>query len=159
MTHNTDNVPLKRGRIPLMVLFTLLTAGLYVPIWYFRRRKGLNALDSSIKIGLAAPTAFFLLLLIYIPTTGLVHEIALLCAGTVHLVMAFRVRSILIDHLSRRMNEVLPNSLGLQYEASPSSALTFFFTIFYLQYKINEFITLSDAWTLPSTAQTVTAIG
>jgi hypothetical protein len=62
------------------------------------------------------------------------------------LVLAFRVRFILVDHLASKIRAVLPVSAGLETSSSPSSLLTFFFNIWYLQYKINQFLDESRAW-------------
>ena len=43
---------LKRRSVILMILLTIVTFGLYVPIWFLRRRAALNRLDSPRKLRL-----------------------------------------------------------------------------------------------------------
>ena len=43
---------LKHRGVLMMILFTFLTFGLYILIWWFRRRPGLNRLNSPRKIAL-----------------------------------------------------------------------------------------------------------
>ena len=45
-----SRVPLKRRSVFLMIVFTILTLGFYLPIWFLRRREGLNQLDSPRKL-------------------------------------------------------------------------------------------------------------
>ena len=149
MSISATAVPLKRSSVLVVVLLSLVTAGLYTGIWYLRRRKALNLLDSSSKLGLAGPIVLVTLSAINLalPSDSTPHTVTLLAVGLTNLVMAFRVRWMIIDHLGSRIAAVLPQSAGLQEQYKPSSLLTFFLNIFYLQYKINELIQLSDIWT------------
>ena len=80
------------------------------------------------------------------------HMIVGLAWGITALVLCFRVRSILADHLESKIRAVLPASVGLQASSSHHSfLLTFIFNIWYLQYKINQFIDESGAWTQAGT--------
>ena len=42
---------LKRRSVLVMVVFTIISFGLYYPIWWFRRRQGLNRLNSTCVAG------------------------------------------------------------------------------------------------------------
>src|SRR5262245_28261457 len=42
----------KRRRVLMMILFFILTLGLYVSVWFLRRRAALNRLDSPKKVQL-----------------------------------------------------------------------------------------------------------
>src|SRR4029078_5073349 len=59
---------------------------------------------------------------------------------------AFRVRWMLVEHLRSRISAVLPMSASIQEQNAPSSILTFFLSIWYLQYKINEMVDSDAAW-------------
>ena len=59
----------------------------------------------------------------------------------------------IVDHLAAKITTVVPMSGSLQSQYSPSSILTFFLNIWYLQYKINELIEVSGAWALPSAGE------
>ena len=41
---------LKRRSVIVMILFTLVTFGIYYLVWFFRRRNGLNNLNSPRKL-------------------------------------------------------------------------------------------------------------
>ena len=43
---------LKQRRVWVMIVFTIVSSGLYYLIWFFRRRKALNALNSQRKVPL-----------------------------------------------------------------------------------------------------------
>src|SRR3954469_22455525 len=47
--------PLKRSSVIAVVLLSFVTLGLYVPIWFLRRRRGLNSLDSPRKLSVFGP--------------------------------------------------------------------------------------------------------
>lgn len=42
---------LKQCSVLLMIVFTIVTFGLYYPTWFFRRRNALNALNSWMPAG------------------------------------------------------------------------------------------------------------
>ena len=141
-------VPLKRSSVIAVVLLSLLTGGLYTGIWYLRRRKSLNSLDSASKLGVTGPAILLILTTAYLmlPAASTAGTITLLAVGVTNLAMAFTVRWMLVDHLRGVITAVLPQSSALQAQYNPSSVLTFFLNIFYLQYKINELVEASDTW-------------
>src|SRR5215204_1558994 len=53
-----DTHGLKRRSLLMMIVFTIITLGVYYPIWWFRRRPGLNRLHSPSKLALW-PLALF----------------------------------------------------------------------------------------------------
>jgi len=140
--------PLKRSSVLLVVLLSFVTAGVYTGVWYLRRRRGLNLLDSTSKLGVTGPVLLIALSAInlVLPQDSAPETIVLLAVGLTNLAMAFRVRWMIVDHLRTRITAVLPLSAGLQEQYKPSSLLTFFLNIFYLQYKLNELIQVSDIW-------------
>ncbi len=140
---------LKRSSVVAVVLLSFVTLGFYYPIWFLRRRRGLNSLDSRRKLGILGPVILLALHAIYLvlPQHSTPEKIAGLAVLPTFLVLAFRVRFILADHLTSKTGAVLPVSLSFQTASNPSNLLTFFLTIWYLQYKINQLIDESRAWT------------
>src|SRR5215212_7906407 len=47
-----DSHGLKRRNLILMIVLVFVTLGVYCPVWYIRRRRGLNRLDSPRKLAL-----------------------------------------------------------------------------------------------------------
>src|SRR5262245_53689085 len=135
----------KRG-IVVMILLTLITLGFYLGVWFLRRRKALNQLDSPRKLSL-----WPFITLIGIQALNLIWSVGTasrkpdlidavlglsrLAIGVVILIQCFFVKDILEDHLAGP-DDVVPTGFG-QTRVQLSSLLTFFFTIFYLQYVIN----------------------
>ena len=151
---STPHVPLKRSRVINIVMISVGTGGLYIPFWYLRRRRGLNALHSPTKIGLRTPVALVgaYAIGVAMPYESLSQSLLLLGAGVTNIWLAFRVRWMLADHLEEKITAVLPNSASVKGQFTPSSVLTFFLTIFYLQYKINRIIDESALWETPVAA-------
>ncbi len=139
---------LKKTSIILMIILTVVTAGIYWPIWFLTRRKALNMMQSREKLGsgifIFAIVLFGISLFIGLISgvmgelghksllatglgafSGILHAVA---AGTV-LVQSFKVRRIFHEHFNTH----------LQRAISFSGVATFFFIIYYLQYKINRF--------------------
>jgi len=160
--------PLKRSSVIAVVLLSFVTLGFYLPIWFLRRRRGLNSLNSPRKLGVLGPVILLGLQVIdlFLPQDLTPETIVSLAVFITVLVLAFRVRFILSDHLTSKIRAVLPVSVGFPTSSSPSNLLTFFLTIWYLQYKINQFIDESRAWTQagtvgedPATAETTSRAG
>ena len=151
---SSAGVALKRSSVIAVVLLSLLTGGFYTAIWYLRRRKGLNSLDSASKLGVTGPVILLIVTTAYVvlPPDSTAKTVALLAIGVTNLAMTFTVRWMIVDHLRTLITAVLPQSAGLQAQYSPSSILTFFLNIFYLQYKINELVEASDTWASADTA-------
>jgi len=149
-----EYAPLADASIVGMCLLTLLTAGLYVPIWFLIRRRALNNLRSReklevlpIAVALAGLVTSLCLSILGRSRWGswialnnafpaLVRGISLV-AGLTLIVQCFKVRRILLDHLAPRQEEMFAAGLRMQHEELFSRMGTFFFGVFYLQYKIN----------------------
>jgi predicted RNA-binding Zn-ribbon protein involved in translation (DUF1610 family) len=124
------------GKMPVLLLIFLLviTFGIYAPIWFLTKRRALNELRSSKKIGIEAPifliviyTISFLLDLTHGFERGpwrVLDFIGLIIVT----VQCFDVRRILIDHFNVYMGR----------DINFSGIATLFFGIPYLQYKINR---------------------
>ena len=149
--------PLEDAGLFGICLLTLLTAGIYPPLWLLMRRKALNNLRSQEKLQ-AWPAALALAAMVAswcIPILGRLrwgsvveaenalpplHPSLLLLAGVIMLAQCFKVRRILLDHLAPRQEGMFSASTRLQYEELFSRLGTFCFGIFYLQYKINAWL-------------------
>ena len=130
---------LKKTPVVLVILFTLVTFGLYVPIWFLRRRKALNHLapeDDSVNLVTFGLTGLFAAAFgtgLYqgasvemgsalSPNSLLAIQVVDLTSRLFVIVASFRVKMILEGHYPERLS-----ALG-----------TFFLSIFYLQYRINR---------------------
>ena len=145
-----------RRSIVLMIVLTIVTFGLYYPIWFLRRRAALDRLDAPRKLQ-AWP--FILFLAFHLMSVGLalaadsapaderegmangVMDIARLALAVLMVVQCFYVKDILEDHLSGPGDQV-SNSL-LSDAVKPSAMMTLFFGAFYLQHIINRHVLAS----------------
>jgi len=162
--HSKDAAPLADAGVFAMCLLTLVTAGLYQPIWFLIRRKALNNLHSQEKLGVWPLVMVLAALLasLCLPIIGSIkwgswveaenafpplHLSILLVAGVILIVQSFKVRRILLDHLAPGEEEMFSAGIRMQHEELFSRMGTFFFGIFYLQHKINGLLDrfISDA--------------
>jgi len=122
-----------------------ITLGIYLPIWFLKRKDSFNRLISTEKIGSALPISIIVLFgvaLFFFFMSGFLEgsdastskgfdglgSIVNLIGSIMLLVMNFKGRRILIDHVNGHLQKQVPSS-GLA---------TFFFGVLYLQYKINR---------------------
>ena len=137
--HNIVDTDLKKVSVLFIIFLTIITLGLYCPIWFLTRRKSINNLQSNKKLGIGV---FIFIILLNIlnfifAIFGPRDEIDAIDALTgfsniiwiILIVQSFKVRRIFINHFNSQ----------LQKEISFSGVATFFFHIYYLQYKINRF--------------------
>jgi len=170
MSHLDDGQPQSAARAPSeqpepladagivgMCLLTLLTGGLYQPIWFLSRRKALNALHSREKLGVW-PIAVILAAVVASLSITIISSLKwgswvtvenafppllpfiLLVAGILLMVECFKVRRILLDHLAPQQGGIFSAGIRLQHEELFSRVGTFFFGIFYLQHQINDML-------------------
>jgi len=150
-----EHAPLADAGIVGMCLLTLLTAGLYAPIWFLIRRRALNNLHSKQKldvfpvaVALAALIASLCLTVLAGLKGGSWVEVKsafptlrpgiLLVVGLILIVQqCFKVRRILLEHLAPREEGMFSAGIRMQHEELFSRTGTFLFGIFYLQHKIN----------------------
>jgi hypothetical protein len=121
----------ERRSVLLLFVYSVLTLGIYPAVWFLRRRRFLDSLDSTIKLGsfAAAPLLASLLsfALAFFALPESVSRGVSLGLGAVTVVTAFRAANILRSDFARtgRLLKV-------------SGIATFFFNALYLQYKINQ---------------------
>lgn len=137
----------KKTSITLMVILTIVTAGIYWPIWFMNRRKAINGMQAKEKLAsgvfVFAIVLFVISLFVAVSAgvlerlggelwlakglnaiSGVMHAIA----AAVVLVQSFKVRRIFHEHFN----------VHLQQGIAFSRVATFFFILYYLQYKINR---------------------
>ena len=141
---------LERRSVWLMVLLIFVTLGLYYPIWFWRRRNGLNRLDSPKKLEVW-PLAVFTVYFVAASVTGivttpdelfdgapLVIRLVELAVGIMMIIQCFRIKDIIEDHVQGP--DDTPREEMFRPPVKLSGLMTFFFSIFYLQYAINKYV-------------------
>ncbi|MCI5123410.1 MAG: DUF4234 domain-containing protein [Candidatus Electrothrix sp. AR5] len=145
---------LKNTPVILTVFFTLITAGIYYPCWFLTRRSQINKLHSRKKLGkglFILGIVIYSISLLLVCVSGIlegtqeangitefltiaegldsVNDFLTLFIGIIMIIQSFKVKSIFQDHF----DDYLRRNISL------SGLATFFFGIYYLQYKINKF--------------------
>jgi hypothetical protein len=139
------SVESQRMSVALLILLTVVTCGVYTPIWFLQRRRFLNALDSSEKeipegmpIAVAVVWGIGVVLSIVAGFTeeaggsgagGLdaLDRLLTLAGGIMLIMLSFRAKNRISQHMLRQ-----------GHHTPMSGAATFFFQTYYLQYKINR---------------------
>jgi len=154
--HVADREPdthgLKHRSVWLMIVFLVISFGVYYVIWFFRRRAGLNRLDSSRKLPmwpLLLWAAFFGVQFVLglvagsrpLPEViGAVGDGVLtlfqFVVGITMIVQSFAVKDIIQDHATPPPD---PDQRFVE-QVQLSGLMTFFFSIFYLQWAINKYV-------------------
>jgi hypothetical protein len=144
---------IKKTPVILTIIFTVITGGIYYPCWFLTRRASLNSLTTKEKLGkgvfIFAIVIFSISLLLsfvigffegigeelgdidFLLTSKMldtIDRIISLVAGITLLFQCFKVKRMLQDHFNQHLGLNLPFS----------GVATFFFQIYYLQYKINR---------------------
>lgn len=140
---------MKRHNIALMVLLSMVTGGIYYPIWFLLRRDDINKLNANEKLGtvpfVLLAALFGILFVVNAIRAIAPSEIAdglwglgLMAAGIVLLVQCFKVRRILEAHLQESLRDLSDQPHLRHSESALSGVAVFFLSIFYLQYVINK---------------------
>jgi len=153
-----DHLPgthgLKYRSLWLMIVFFVISLGVYYLIWFFRRRPGLNRLDSPRKL----PMWPLLLTAAYLgvqfvlglvagftstpvpdligPVGSGVQTLLQLVVGVTMLIQCFHIKDIIQDHATPPPD---PDQRFVE-QVQLSGLMTFFFSIFYLQWAINKYV-------------------
>jgi len=123
----------ERQPVMLTIVLTFVTLGFYPAIWLLRRRPFLDRQDTGTELGVALPVMMLVLTGLSVIVVFGGNEVAgvsrlfSLAGGIASLIARYRVLAIL-----RAVSTRTGRFLGF------SSAATFFFGVFYLQYKINQ---------------------
>jgi hypothetical protein len=143
---------LKHRSVLVMIGLTIVTLGIYYPVWFFRRRSALNQLDSPKKLQLWPLITFSAVFAVEMivsvaaePLTleeafGLLPVVVLTLAryatGILMIVQGFRVKDMLEDHLTPPTDGSVPMLFNERVQLS--GLATFFLSIYDLQYSINK---------------------
>ena len=146
-----DSHGLKRRSVPLMVVFLFVTFGFYYLIWFFRRRTKLNHLNSPRKLALWPLLLFSVVFVIQFVVgllagetpvdevlgtgTALLLQLLQIVVGIVMIVQCFKIKDIIEDHAAPP-----PGAEMFAEHVTLSGLMTFFFSIFYLQWAINRYV-------------------
>jgi hypothetical protein len=148
----SDKGGLKYRSLWLMIVFLLISFGVYYVIWFFRRRPGLNRLDSPRKLPmwplLLTATSFGVQFVLGLvagsepvpdvigPVGSGVLTLLQLVVGITMIIQCFRIRDIIQDHAT----PPLDSDQRFVEQVQLSGLMTFFFSIFYLQWAINKYV-------------------
>jgi len=135
-----------------MIVLLLISFGLYYLIWFFRRRPGLNRLDSPRKLAmwpLLLAVAFFGMQFVVDLVAGSepvpdvigpvgngVLTLFQLVVGITLVIQCFAIKDIIQDHATP------PPDLDQRFveQVQLSGVMTFVFSILYLQWAINKYV-------------------
>lgn len=146
---------LKRRSVVVMIVFFVVTVGLYYPLWFLRRRAALNRLDSPRKLQrwpFLLILGFFVFQLILaiesdpekaVGAAPVLLTVVRLAVSVLILVQCFIIKDILEDHLAGPADTI--SSSLLSDRVRVSGLMTFFFQIFYLQHVINRHVAGSQS--------------
>jgi hypothetical protein len=143
---------LKYRSLWAMVLLIFGSLGIYYLVWFFRRRNGLNQLDSPIKLPmwpLVLTAAYYggqvvlgvgqgigLVPEVIDPNVAIALTLLELFIGVTMIVQCFRIKDIIQDHATSARD----SDRWFVEEVHLSGVMTFFFSIFYLQWAINKYV-------------------
>lgn len=132
--------PLRKTSVPLIVLLSLITMGVYYPVWFILQMDSFNAMNSKVKLKKGAFITVIILFVLSVAAAfasiglegnsdadsaralDLMSRFFNIAGGLILLVESFRVKKILSEHFNAKL----------------SGIATFFFNVLYLQYKINR---------------------
>jgi heme A synthase len=156
--HVADHVPnthgLKHRSLWLMLVFFLISLGFYYVTWFFRRRAGLNRLESPRKLPmwpLLLTAAFFGMQFVLGLVAGFTSQpvpdligpvgsgmltLLRLVVGVTMIIQCFGIKDIIQDHATPQPD---PDQRFVE-QVQLSGLMTFFFSIFYLQWAINKYV-------------------
>lgn len=130
----------KKKSVVLMVILSIVTYGIYIPIWFLKGMAALNNLKSKLKVKKAYFIVVLVLaiisLLLLVPplmfgVSSSIGQMVDKIDSAVNLMFGIAILAVSFD-----IKRILEDHFGIKL----SGIATFFFTIFYLQYKINELI-------------------
>lgn len=129
---------LNKTPVFLAIILSIITLGIYLPYWFLTRRKYLNQFKSDEIISFVTP---FCLLLLYsfialtiIPVNLYGEGWTFALYNYLDIVVTYLGFTIIL-YLSFQIKAILS---GQEEEKRLSSLATFFFHIWYLQYRINK---------------------
>jgi hypothetical protein len=142
---------LRHRSVLVMVLLFVVTLGLYYPLWFLRRRPGLNRLGSrQLPLWPLATFAIFFFVRVALallegerpPQEVWGDEVATILSvleltlSVMMIFQCFAIKDIIEDYVHGSDDE----GGMFRPHAKLSGVMTFFFSIFYLQYAINKYV-------------------
>ncbi len=142
-TPATSNPILEMKRFSAWGVFglTIITFGLYYLYWLYTRMNKINSLSTVAKANLTALYAYIVISVVNNAGSFFIDETQLVLAslGLIALALVGFVALLISIYSTRRaLSEVI--NKGSQEEVKLGGVLTFFFSVIYFQYKINEAI-------------------
>lgn len=158
-----QKIQLPFQNVIITILLSLVTLGIYIPVWFIINRKGINNLVEGRQFSMTGPiillvlSGFGVIISLLSMFAELFGEAAALnnyyenienlvdILGWIwSIVLAFQVQSIIKEYTQRN-----------QYEVGYIGFFTFLFGIYYLQYKVNQIIRYEDeqVWDIDSIGQ------
>jgi hypothetical protein len=142
----------RRRSVIVMIVLTIVTFGIYYPVWFYLRRRELNAMNSPRKMLLWPLHAFMVLFIVEIGLavatddnpaqligsagTAILAVVRLIVYG-IMVFQCFVIKDIIEDHFSGPDDPDMRAIFAAQ-RVKLSGLATFFLSIYYLQYAINR---------------------
>ncbi|GAA0465656.1 hypothetical protein [Alkalibacillus silvisoli] len=134
-----DVLPLPKTYLILMIIMTFITLGAYIGFWFLKRKKHFQSINQQHYI----PFRWWVVATIYLVISlllALVGELIFTPYGLVHIeslefILVYFFLALLYFSIFR-VKELLEEFEGLEI----NKYLLFIFHIFYLQYKINRYL-------------------
>ncbi|MBN1544472.1 DUF4234 domain-containing protein [Candidatus Woesearchaeota archaeon] len=149
---------IKKRRVILILTLSIVTFGIYAAIWFMRVKKSIDALGTEKKLKMWMTVTFLVAVLL---------DMALLAYTVITPPFLISESVILLRHVLLVVNVAMVLNLSLQTEKAldeyfnrtqnrnikMSLVPTFFFTLLYLQHKINQFVSSAPAKVQPPQTQ------
>ena len=127
----------KRANVLLMIFLSIFSLGLYIGIWFINRKKDLEIFDRKRTIPFKWWNVFvailFIFLLLNIVKNFFFTEYGFLYIESFDIIFTFFMMG-LVNYSAFRIAEALEENTDIEL----NRVLLFFFTIFYLQHKVNR---------------------
>lgn len=129
-------VVFKRTNIPLMVLLSSVSMGVYVPYWFLSRRKNFEALKHNLNfMALKALFGLYILSLVFnLVHTSIFTELGINVFNSLDLIVTFFGLGIMYYSVFRARDSIEDELNEQVYKPW----LLILFHIWYLQYKLNQ---------------------
>lgn len=135
--NSKPNSPFKKSYVLLMIVWSILTMGAYIGLWFVQRRKDIERIEGDHHVAFGLWKAFtvvsFIFLFIQLFGGMILSDVGLLTIDSFDMMFSFLFIGLLYYSIFR-VREVLEDHLGL--ELNPYAL--FFLHIFYIQYKANK---------------------
>jgi len=159
----TQKVQFTHQSVIITIFISIITLGLYIPLWFITYRTALNSLHKRKQLSLSGPVVTLVLLGIwhlfnflgfFTDFTGSnelfnsfyesIYFISFVAGSIWSIVLSFQVQNILSSY-----------TYAQKYSIGYVGLFTFLFNIFYLQFKVNQLIRYEEnqVWDIDSIGQ------